>query len=1208
MTQEQDEPWEGVDVAEDKTGVLDDENTVATSPHLEAFDALRERPGRRLPRIAARLERRAARRIPVDRHSRVQRGDVAEPPPVLDLEVPAGVDREAVVADLVDRCGSHLVWRLPLDSAETAPGGPEDTEVYASTDELYKLMRRLVERADQDRPAGGRLRRPPPHARFRRLRSLLMLRECNFDKLRGDVLNQQESDKKSADERQAQADPARQPLKDGQRAQIHVIAELRRVRLRYLKEQATRARALGAGRRGSRLGLLDHYSRALHTVAAWIARLSANVSFGRFDERLITPLQFVVNLVAFVAPLALGTVSIVNSLNTVAQGVNNIVGAVAAVILLVVYCSLAPFLVLPWRSYRWLNRHGYVTDSEDADGPETRPTNHRSRGVQVLNLLNLQSATEAYCAADSEHPVPAATPWWPRLTGAGRPRSEAAVAGPRPGRTGTGPQRRSRPAGVHRLAVNAFLDDLAAVYGGTARRRFAPTRGRDLRPVLIVDQSRLGRVGRYLVRLIEDERLRRGLPDPLLIVQVRAEGDRSLVDTVPDPARYGSLPGADDAPARPGSVAGWSYARYSAGILGRTRTLTVPVRGERDAWGRHASPRADRWVLTAPALVGAWTGGTAIALAPIVLLAWTVVPTVVQDRNPCVAEGVLPPRGIVRHGDDCVGITDGDFDFHDRLAEVSDRIHEQNEAIGDDSPYVTVAYVGELTVPGDGDGDLALAGVQGELLGLAHQQREHNQSAGTSDVPAIKLLLANTGVDWAHARAVAEMIVARSQEERLGMDRPIAAVGFGQSVQPNTEAILELGAARIPMVGTTATYDRVASVGSEYSQYFFPLAPSNTRIARQAALWAYEGVPWNGGELVGEGTAPSLAPARTAVAVADDNAGESYGPHLAVEFMREFTSLGGTAWSDGLDPEPVSHGQDRLESVDGVLPYRSGGTSIAEHLERICADEPPDLLYFAGRSVDFMDVHVQLQEEGVCPEAGMAVLGGDDIAKFVTDNADVIGRASDYPVFYTPLAASGAWSQYTGTSERAFYEAAEALVQDLYGNGDEGTEGTSARADGDADEGAGGGEPGSDADLVAADGGLPSTAHAVMANDGLRVIVRALRGIDRPAPLAARKAPVWAPAPSPSASPSAQPSPYLATATGFEQERVQLFTNVQNTVGLTGVSGYIGFGPAGEGNWYEDRMIQLVAVGPQDTEGRRQHVVAACGRVTARTVIEEGCR
>ncbi|RKS05828.1 hypothetical protein DFP74_1440 [Nocardiopsis sp. Huas11] len=1209
-------------MAEDKTDVRDDD--VSAFLHLEVFDALRERPGRGLPRAVARLERRAARRIPVVRHSRVQRGDIAEPPPVLDLEVPVGLDRGAVVRDLAERCGPHPVWRLPLDDADTARGRVRDPEPRATTDELYDLMGRLVERADRDHPAAGRLRRPPPKARFRRLRSLLLLRECDFDKVRGDVLQQQEAEKKVTGETEARAKEARQPLKDGQRAQIHVIAELRRVRLEHLKRQASAARARDPEERRSRLGLLDHYSRALHTAAAWIARLSAGVSFGRFDERLITPLGFAVNLVAFVAPLVLGTVSVVNALNTVAQGVNNIAGAVAAAVLFVVYCSLAPFLVLPWRSYRWLNRHGYVTDKGDADGP----TNHRSRGIQVLNLLHLQGDAVGYCVPDSEpagprdasaprrpaaarRPAPAAPSWWSRLTGTDRPRPAPAADRSRADRTradrpGPGGDR-PRPPRVHQLAVNAFLDDLADVYGGTVRRRFAARRKRDQRPVLIVDQHRLDRVGRYLVRLIEDERLRRGLPDPLLIVQVRGAREPSLVDGVADPCRHTSLPGADDAPIRPEHVAQWSYARYTAGLLGRERTLTVPVSGVPGQWERHAGPRSDRWVLTVPALVGAWTGGTVVALAPIVLLAWTVVPTAVQERNPCVAEGVLPPRGIVRHGDDCVGVTDGEFEFHDRLAEVGARVHEQNEAVGDDAPYVTVAYVGELTALGDDD--LALAGVQGELLGLAHQQREHNQSAGTSEVPAIKLLLANTGVGWAHAEEVAAMIVERSQDERLGMDRPIAAVGFGHSVQPNTDAILELGAARITMVGTTATYDQVASVGSEYSQYFFPLAPSNTRIARQAATWAYDGVRWNGADLVGEGTEPHLLPARTAVAIADNDVGESYGPHLAVEFMAEFEALGGRPWSDGTDPEPVSVGQSP-QSVDGVLPYRSGGTSIAEHLERVCADDPPDLLYFAGRSVDFMDVHIQLQEEGVCPEADMAVLGGDDIAKFVTDNADVIGRASDYPVFYTPLAASGAWSQYTGMSERAFYEAAEALVEELYGDDAEGADESDGEADADADgeaDAADGGR-GTDDALVAADAGLPSTAHAVMANDGLRVIARALRGIDRATPLAAEDAPAPAPSPSPTASPSAQASPYLSTATGFDRERGELFTNVQDTVGLTGVSGYIGFGQGDQGNWYEERMIQLVAVGPQDTDGRRQHVVAACGRVAARTVIERGCR
>ncbi|WP_174547070.1 hypothetical protein, partial [Nocardiopsis dassonvillei] len=67
------------------------------SAFLRVFDALRVRPTRADTRLMGRMERRAARRLPVGNRGGAQRGDVAEPPPVLDLELEEGADREALL-------------------------------------------------------------------------------------------------------------------------------------------------------------------------------------------------------------------------------------------------------------------------------------------------------------------------------------------------------------------------------------------------------------------------------------------------------------------------------------------------------------------------------------------------------------------------------------------------------------------------------------------------------------------------------------------------------------------------------------------------------------------------------------------------------------------------------------------------------------------------------------------------------------------------------------------------------------------------------------------------------------------------------------------------------------------------------------------------------------------------------------------------------
>ncbi|XKK41232.1 hypothetical protein HFP72_13325 [Nocardiopsis sp. ARC36] len=201
-----------------------------------------------------------------------------------------------------------------------------------------------------------------------------------------------------------------------------------------------------------------------------------------------------------------------------------------------------------------------------------------------------------------------------------------------------------------------------------------------------------------------------------------------------------------------------------------------------------------------------------------------------------------------------------DFVFHERLEEVTERIRDQNRAVDESGdPYVTIAYMAELEIA-DPD-DPSLSGVQGELLGLAFQQDQHNELVGRDGTPKIKLLLGNAGEAWAHAEETAREIAARAEDSYLGMDRPIGAVGFGHSVAPNSEAIRIVGDAGIPMVGTTATYDDVARSGERrHNEFFFPVAPANSRVAEQAAHWAYNGVPWTGDRGPSTGWSPPARP------------------------------------------------------------------------------------------------------------------------------------------------------------------------------------------------------------------------------------------------------------------------------------------------------------------------------------------------------------
>ncbi|SHJ08231.1 hypothetical protein SAMN05421803_103381 [Nocardiopsis flavescens] len=1105
---------------------------------LAVFDALRRRPGPGHRRRQARMERRAARRRPVRVRDGVQRGDLAEPPPALDLVLDDPAGRGALLDALVERCGNQPPLRLPVASgpAPPDPAAVPDAgaqEPWATTDELYDLVERLLRDADDAfPPVEGNLTAPPP-PRFARLRSLLRLRACDrraiHEAMRGSVAGQGDLE-----------------LDTDRRTQIHVVAALSRLRAASRRE---RHRAVPRW--------LAAYVRIARESAIRLAGLGTRITFGRLDAVLLTPVSFVIGVLGAVVPPLLGAFGLATALGLdtlvgpTLQGVNTWIAGASALLLLVVYASLAPFLILPWRAYRWLDDHADYEERVDLRG-------HRDRGIHVLNLLKREAGRVGGLHRDEDPPPPAAPPasappraWWEQvlLLPPKEPQEPpAAATAPHPAPSAGAREYGPLPA-VHRLAVNALLDDLADTHGGV-HRPLRPVRGRTLRPVLLVDQDRLDRVGRYLVRLIEDERVRRALPDPLLIVQVRGPETPSAVPSAVDVTRYPSLPGTETTD-RQAEVSLWGRARHAAGVLGVSRTLRLAV--PRVPADPAAHGPADRTVLTAAALARRWTAGTSLVLVLALPLAWALGPIAMKPFNPCVQNWLWEPIGIEHDGKDCYGVTFGGFEFHPRLAEVTRRIRDQNEAVDAaprGTPYVTVAYFGALTTTAESD--LTLAGVQGELLGIALRQAEHNRSAGGS-LPRIKVLLVGAGEGWSHAEEAARMVVTRAGRTRDRMDRPIAAVGFGQSLQGTTEAIRVLGAARIPVLGTTATFDHIAREKSgKYGQYFFPLAPSNSRIAAQAAAWAVRGATWDGEGLAEGEPRPRFDPVETAVVIADDREGESYGPHLAERFMEEFTLRRGKPWeaADGSVP-PEGTG------VPGVLLYQDQ-PAMAAHLKRVCEQEPPDLIYFAGRSTDFEKFHQQLQMEGSCVDDEVTVLGGDDIAKYVTDEAERISQAPGYPVFYTPLAASGSWA-FTGLEERSFYPQAAKLEEALYGDGAEEGGGETPAADGDE--------------------GLPSIAHAVLAADALTVFTRALSDVDRPAP--------------------ADGAPrFLADDPAYEAERDALVQHVQGTSGLSAVSGRIEFGEPAEGNWYDDRMVQLVVVGPRGENGEHQHVIAACGEIS----------
>ncbi|MFC7326477.1 hypothetical protein [Marinactinospora rubrisoli] len=748
--------------------------------------------------------------------------------------------------------------------------------------------------------------------------------------------------------------------------------------------------------------------------------------------------------------------------------------------LLAVAYGLGALFYLPWRRYLWLLRQPYQPTPGD-------PSSSVPRRIRDIGIATINAVSDA--------------------------------------RSRTEPLSRQEPPIVHLLAVNALLDDLNASYGTSLvrhRLRYAwlPQRGRTRLPVLVVNEWRLRRVGRHVVALIEDIRRKHRFPDPLVVVRI---GPRSAA----------RKPRAESPPEH--ALKDWLHTRFEVGRLGPSREVRfeapAPLKWDENVRREPELAEADT-VLTTRALAVRWLVGMAAAAA-LLLTAASGVVALAHVVDPCVQGArALPPQGIVTEDGQCVGYTDGSFIFDERLRPVQRRIAEQNaDAEEAGGPVVTVVYFGALSVPA-GSGDSVSSGVYGELVGLAHGQNEYNRIYPDQGYAAIRILMANTGASWRHAVRTAGLVAGEMRRDPT----LLAAVGFGSSLGETRAAIGELTRAGLPMVSTAATFDNLSELQPHrHSEFFFPIAPANTRIARQAAAWAYHGAE-SGGR--------TLEPARTAVALADDSPGELYGVDLATTFARQFTDEGGI-----MKPfQPVHRNSNGLNPDRGVLTY--GGPEQPDILLRaaqICAD-PPDLIYYAGRSDEFGPFYDYLLSHGDCA-SGVTILAADDISKYVTDNiAHLTDNAGRSPVFYTPLAATGAWGVTGGRGAPAFYRQLNRLEDELgLRSGPEG----------------------------------PSRAHEVMAYDALLVVTDSVRRAQN------------------------------AQRVGTEERRpvpADLRLPISETSGLGGVSGLIDFGPPAEGHWYDERVVQLVLAGPVGPGNIAQQTIAVCGRVTTSgPLYRDGC-
>jgi hypothetical protein len=523
------------------------------------------------------------------------------------------------------------------------------------------------------------------------------------------------------------------------------------------------------------------------------------------------------------------------------------------------------------------------------------------------------------------------------------------------------------------LLVNAFLEDIRLGY---LRTWWKPWRrvawARTSYPVLLVE----GDID--LVHRLEEVRERTCSSDPVVVVFIGRSGDSIDSDHSSMPDLATTTPPSESTQLWTGWRQSWTLDR----TLSSHRVLKIGVKQEDATFltGSTVPVRIRRRPMLAhPALP--WI----VAAAVVLTSAFKVIDITTANCAP----------GIWRARDgECIGISDGGFAFHPRLAKVLSAIHKANQnVVSSGQPYATVVYFGALSrkrQPTAGGDDLA-ADVHGELAGIAITQRQLIKNSNDSSKLQLRVLIANTGSGYVYAEDVAHVILDRVVNDKTIM----GVVGFGESRQQVHDAILLMSRRAIPMISTTATYDALGMRSDNTNTpSFFPLAPPNSLLAENAVRWARAGFPERG-----------IAPLRRRAAVfLDTTVSDLYGKDMGQRFLKSL----------GNEGEPAEF---------------SGAASVETKVTQICDQaSPPNFIFYAGRGAQF-GAFINALTKSRCRD--ITVIAGDGPTQYVNDHAVELGRNNRVRMMYEPLASPSAWADVPPQHRTDFYDNLNDLLQSL---------------------------------------------------------------------------------------------------------------------------------------------------------------------------------
>jgi hypothetical protein len=320
-----------------------------------------------------------------------------------------------------------------------------------------------------------------------------------------------------------------------------------------------------------------------------------------------------------------------------------------------------------------------------------------------------------------------------------------------------------------------------------------------------------------------------------------------------------------------------------------------------------------------------------------------------------VAAAVLVPLGqgsgpsycmhggatVVTHqgtGGECVGFTDGSYDFDPRLHSVEQAVRDENRQVVRDHPHDYVSVVVLLPISGEEGSILSMSNAVEQVKGAYTAQHYANRSNVEGISPYIQLLIGSDGYQANQWQPTVTAI------ENGAAQHIVAVTGLGLSLQSTQQAVDGLTRAGIPVFGATITSDTFSNIKN-----FVRVSPSNQD--NMAAALSYV-----------EGTYSR------AILVEDGNAGDSYDRTLVGGF-RKFDAIPG---HHIVSVEPYdTTGRDTDPAKQHEVDVR-----VSQMTGDICVEQPAVVL-FAGRGKDLGTLLHAFSN--TCLDKAIRIVTGDDV-------------------------------------------------------------------------------------------------------------------------------------------------------------------------------------------------------------------------------------